>query len=155
MRKKIDFILSRSLIVLMAVMVINVLWQVASRYLFASPSTFTDELAGFLLIWVGLLGAGYATGQGLHLAINILPEATTGKTKKALQFATDISIILFALLVMCVGGGRLVYITFDLQQLSSALQLPLGVVYLVLPLSGLIMIYYAIDNMISVRNGSD
>ena len=58
-RKIIDKMLESLLIILMAVLVIDVLWQVASRYLLTSPSSITDELAGFLLIWVGLLGAAY------------------------------------------------------------------------------------------------
>ena len=57
MRKALDIILERILIMLMVLMVFDVVWQVASRYLIGIPSTFTDELAGFLLIWLGLLGA--------------------------------------------------------------------------------------------------
>ena len=62
LRNKIDKILYVFLAIIMAILVLDVLWQVASRYLFNSPSSFTDELAGFLLIWVGLLGAAYGTG---------------------------------------------------------------------------------------------
>lgn len=149
MRRIIDSFLEKVLIGIMAIMVLNVLWQVASRYLLNSPSTFTDELAGFLLIWVGLLGAGYATGQGLHLAIDILPEFVEGRKKRILSTVINALVLLFALLVMVIGGGRLVFITLDLEQLSSALQIPLGYVYAVLPLSGLIMIYYSLYNILS------
>ena len=57
MRKIIDKGLELSLIFLMAFLVVDVLWQVLSRYILVSPSSVTDELAGYLLIWVGLLGA--------------------------------------------------------------------------------------------------
>ncbi|WP_316931840.1 TRAP transporter small permease [Parabacteroides distasonis] len=48
------------------------LWQVLSRYILVSPSSVTDELAGYLLIWVGLLGAAYVSGKNEHLAIDLL-----------------------------------------------------------------------------------
>jgi hypothetical protein len=58
----------------MIILVLDVLWQVVSRYLLSSPSSFTDELAGFLLIWVGFIGAAYTTGLKGHLAIDILHD---------------------------------------------------------------------------------
>mgnify|MGYP000804657823 CR=1 FL=1 len=50
MRKIIDKGLELSLIFLMAFLVVDVLWQVLSRYILVSPSSVTDELAGYLLI---------------------------------------------------------------------------------------------------------
>lgn len=147
LKSKVDRILAMVLVVLMAVMVINVLWQVASRYLMGSPSLFTDELANFLLIWVGLLGAAYAAGQHAHLAIDILPNKLTGKKKKALKILLGILTILFALTIMVIGGFRLVYLTLLLEQLSATLQVPLGYVYLVLPLSGILIIFYALHDL--------
>lgn len=155
MRRKVDSVLEKVLIAIMGIMVLNVLWQVASRYLLNSPSIFTDELAGFLLIWVGMLGAGYATGQKLHLAIDILPQKVTGMKKHYLSIVINAFVGLFALLVMVIGGGRLVYVTLDLEQLSSALEVPLGYVYTVLPVSGALMIYYSLYNIIKGEsNGS-
>lgn len=152
MKEKIDKVLSYVLIFLMGIMVINVLWQVASRYLMGSPSIFTDELAGFLLIWVGLLGSGYAAGQGLHLAIDIFPQSVEGKNKILLDRVINSFVGLFALLIMMIGGGRLVYLTLELEQLSSSLQLPLGYVYAVLPLSGLLILYYSLHNIFNPSN---
>jgi len=147
-RRRIDQVISRLLIILMGIMVVNVLWQVASRYLLSAPSNFTDELAGFLLIWVGLLGAGYATGQKLHLAIDLLPNKLTGKPKQRLEIIIDSFVIVFAILVMLVGGANLVYITLSLEQVSSALGIPLGYVYIVIPISGILIIFYAISDIL-------
>lgn len=146
-RTAIDHALYTSLVFLMALMVINVLWQVASRYIFLSPSSFTDELARFLLIWVGLLGASYVTGQKLHLAIDLLPSKLEGQKEKNLNIIINILVSLFAFFVMVWGGINLVYITFVLEQPSAALGLPLAYVYTVIPLSGILMIYYSIDNL--------
>lgn len=152
MKKIVDKILSVILIALMAFMVINVLWQVASRFILNSPSDFTDELAGFQLIWVGLLGAAYGTGQNLHLAIDLLPDKLKGAKKKMLQYFINLCILSFALSVMVIGGIRLVYLTFILEQFSSALQLSMGYVYLVLPLSGVIIVFYCVLEFFQIRN---
>ena len=60
-------------------------------------------------------------------------------------------IIVFATLVFVIGGGRLVYLTIILDQRSSALGVPLGVVYAVIPISGLIIIAYSINDILQNR----
>lgn len=59
-------------VAVMVALVICVVWQVFSRYVLNTPSTLTDELARFLMIWVGLLGAAYTVGAQRHLAIDLL-----------------------------------------------------------------------------------
>ncbi|MEX2603130.1 MAG: TRAP transporter small permease subunit, partial [Gracilimonas sp.] len=93
--KKFDRFLEHFLAGLMAIMLISVSWQVISRYLLGDASSFTDELARYLLIWVGLLGAAYASGQRLHLAIDILPSKLKGKKKYRLAIFINILIIFF------------------------------------------------------------
>ena len=147
-RKLIDKILEIFLISILGILVLDVLWQVASRYLLADPSKFTDEIAGFLLIWVSLFGAAYVSGKNQHLAINILANKLHGQKRKILQVAIHAIIALFVVFVFLIGGSWLVYTRFHLGQISPALELPLGYVYLVLPLSGFFILYYSVDNAI-------
>ncbi|MBR06766.1 MAG: TRAP transporter permease DctQ [Rickettsiales bacterium] len=154
MRERIDKILGSIVALLMGIMVLNVLWQVASRYLLGSPSIFTDELANYLLIWVGLLGAAYASGKKLHLAIDLLPNKLESKSKQRLSLVITSLIVLFVVTVMVIGGGRLVYLTLLLEQLSPSLQIPLGYIYMVIPISGIFIIYYSISNYL-IDNGTN
>lgn len=147
MRQQIDRFLAGFLIFMMGLMVINVTWQVVSRYLLGDSSSWTEELTRFLLIWVGLLGAAYAAGQRMHLAIDLLPRRLEGRAFRRLDRVIQAIMALFALLAMVIGGSRLVYLTLTLKQTSAALGVPLGYVYLVLPLSGLLIIYYSLANM--------
>lgn len=147
MRKKVDKYLEWCLVALMAVLVIDVLWQVTSRYVLTSPSSFTDELAGFLLIWVGLLGSAYLTGKNEHLAIDLLLQKSTEERRKKLMLIINVLIGLFSLSVLVLGGAWLVYTRFYLNVNSAALRIPLGYVYSVLPLGGVIIIYYVFDNI--------
>lgn len=144
-RETIDKILEWILVFLMSILVIDVLWQVASRYVMKSPSSFTDELAGFLLIWVGLLGATYVAGKREHLAIDLLLQRSKPERKRKLEMIISVIIILFAVMVLIIGGTWLVYTRFYLSVKSAALGIPLGFVYLVLPISGILISYFDID----------
>jgi TRAP-type C4-dicarboxylate transport system permease small subunit len=149
LRLKIDNVLSKLLVLIMALMVINVLWQVFTRYILGDPSSFTDELARYLMIWIGVLGAAYVSGKDMHVAIDLIPSRSSKKTQKKLKIIVNILIITFCLLAMVIGGSRLVYISYLLGQQSAALQIPLALVYMVLPLSGLLIIYYKISNLLN------
>lgn len=147
-RKTLDSVLAKVLIVIMGVMVFNVLWQVFTRFVLGTPSSFTDELARYLMIWVGILGAAYVSGKNMHVAIDVLPQKLGGKAQKRMQIIVQLLVMAFAFLVMVIGGGRLVYITYILGQQSPALQLPLAYVYAVIPLSGLLIVYYKMSDLL-------
>jgi len=147
LRKILDASLRWTLIVLMATSVLNVLWQVFTRFVIRHPSSYTEELARYLLVWVGLLGAAYASGHKLHLAIDLFSQKLKPRSAAGLEVFIQLCILLFAVFVMVVGGIRLVGITLTLNQISAALQVKLGYVYMVLPLSGVLIAFYAIISL--------
>lgn len=154
MKETIDKYIGHFLVLLMFVMLISVLWQITTRYFLEVSSAVTDELARFLLIWIGMLGAAFVAGKKWHLAIDLLPSKLIGKPKIALEVSINLFIILFALFAMVIGGVRLVYISHLLGQTSAAMQLPLGYVYMILPISGLLIIYYKVDDIFSILKAS-
>lgn len=128
-------------------MTLDVLWGVFTRYVMGSQASWSDELARFLLIWVGILGAAYASGQKMHLAIDLLQPKLSPTGQKRLHLFINSTIILFALTVMVIGGSRLMYLTNVLGQSSPALRVPMYIVYTVIPLSGLLIIYYKLTEL--------
>ena len=147
MKYKIDNVLGWILAILLSVMVVDVLWGVFTRYVMGHQSSWTDELARFLLIWLGVLGAAFASGKDLHIAIDILPNYLNSKNQRRLQFLIATLIVIFVFLVFIIGGTRYVYISLSLGQLSPAIGIPMGYIYMVFPISGIIMIYYKIQNL--------
>jgi len=137
-------ILSVILIILMALMVLDVTWQVFTRFILKNPSSFTEELAGFLLIWIGLLGASYAFYTKAHLGIDVLTYKLTGFKKQVVEILINLIVLAFAFFVMFIGGMRLVNLTFTLNQISPALGIKMGYIYLVIPIAGILVIYFAI-----------
>lgn len=155
MRKSVDKVLGIVLIVLMSVLIIDVMWQVISRYVLAHPSSFTDEIAGYLLVWVGLLGAAYVAGEKEHLAIDLLLQRSKGRTRMVIEMIIYTITGLFVLFVLVIGGLNLVYTRFLLHVTSASLELNLGYVYLVLPISGILTLYYTIDNARKTLNSDN
>lgn len=141
---KLDKLIAAILVILMALMVLNVTWQVTSRYVFKDPSSFTDELSRYMLIWVGMLGAAYVAGKNEHLAIDIILNSLQEKLQKKVLILVSLLVMIFAVTVMVIGGSNLVYITFILGQKSAALQIPLAYVYGIIPFSGILVTYYQI-----------
>lgn len=139
-----DNILETALVGLMMALVLSVSWQVISRYVFAAPSSWTEEAARFLMIWVGLLGAAYAFRRGAHLGLDILPKKLTGRSAQALRLFTMLAVVLFSVAALVIGGGSLVYMTWELRQHSAVLGLPIAVVYSVIPLAGVMICLYAV-----------
>ncbi len=145
--------LKHVLVLLMSVLVIDVCWQVFSRYVLQDPSSFTDELARYLLIWLSLLGAAYVTGKDEHIAIDLLSKKMNSTANVILKNSL---VLFFSLSVLVFGGIYLVTTMLALQQLSATLQIPMGYIYLVIPLSGFIMCYYSVANLISFfKEGRD
>ena len=139
-----DRLLEGVLVVLTIVMVITVTWQVATRFLLNDPSSYTEELATYLLLWISLLGAAYALRQRAHLGIDVVVSRLSIGGQRRAHVIGYIVIALFALVALVIGGGILVSVTFELGQRSAAFQVPVGYIYLALPVSGLLMTYYAI-----------
>ncbi len=140
----IDGFLGGATALLMAVSVLNVVWQVFTRFVLGDPSSFTEELARYLLVWLGFLGGAYAGGRRRHLAVGLLPNRLGPRGRAVLRVIVEVLTAAFALSVLIGGGGYLSYTAFELRQTSAALNLPLGYVYLAVPVSGCFVFVYAV-----------
>ena len=147
-RNIVNSVLATTMVILMGALVLDVLWQVFTRFVLRDPSSWTEELARYLMIWVGLIGAAYAAGRHKHLAVDILAGKLTESRARLLRLIIGVCTLIFALAALFGGGIRLVWVMLKLGQTSASLQWPLGYVYLALPVSGLLIAFYAILDMI-------
>jgi TRAP-type C4-dicarboxylate transport system permease small subunit len=143
-RIKVNKIIERFLVLILVGMVLNVIWQVFTRFLTSSPSAFTNELARYLMIWLGILGAAYISGKQEHVAIDFFVKKFNNSLRRFIDRFVLLSILSFAFFVMIIGGINLVYITLKLEQYSPSLQIPLALVYSIIPISGLLIIFYKV-----------
>ena len=95
----IDILLRWFLIILTLLMVLTVTWQVFSRYALRAPSSLTEELARFQLIWLGLLGAVYTFRNRMHVGIDIFTAPLTGKKRVLAEMVSLFCVLLFSLVM--------------------------------------------------------
>ncbi|WP_155285191.1 TRAP transporter small permease [Capnocytophaga felis] len=148
--KTINHFLEILLVFLFVVLVADVLWQVFSRYSVGKSQAFTEELARYLLVWLAILGTAYVRSYKGEMAIDYFFNKLSDTKKRVMNFLIEITILLFALIIMVVGGSNLMYITLKLGQVSATLNIPIGYIYSVVPLSGLIIIFYCVYHLRSL-----
>jgi TRAP-type C4-dicarboxylate transport system permease small subunit len=143
-KKVLDRSLELLVIVVVAVLVVDVLWQVFTRFILKNPSTWTEELAVFMLIWVSLLGAAVALNRGAHLGVDYFVGKLSPKKRLYTEIFVFLCISIFSLTVMVLGGIDLVTSTLKLEQQSPALGIKVGYVYLAVPMSGFFLVLYSV-----------
>ena len=149
LRRRLDGTLESILVILMSGMVLNVLWQITTRYLLGDPSSVTEEVARFGLIWLGMLGASYGFGRKVHLSVGLVDEFLDSRIAEDHLLRIGLKLVslgcvgIFAALILVMGGFNLVSLSLDFNQNSAALGVPLGAVYSVLPISGVIVLVYS------------
>ena len=122
---------------LFAVLTIAVFSQVVARYVFNQPPAWTEELARFCQVWIILLASSICLRKGSHLAVDYLGPALTPGARRAVGVFTGFLMAVYSAVVM-IWGVRLVMIGF--MQTSPAMQLNMGLVYLVFPIAGGLML---------------
>jgi TRAP-type C4-dicarboxylate transport system permease small subunit len=152
-KKILDRLLEVLVIVVVAVLVIDVLWQVFTRLVLKDPSTVTEELATFMLIWVALLGAAVALGRGAHLGIDYFVGKLPSRARTLTEVIVFFVVAAFSFSVMVVGGIDLVATMLELGQESPALRIKMGYVYLAVPISGFFLTLYAVIGLVERIQG--
>jgi TRAP-type C4-dicarboxylate transport system permease small subunit len=129
-------------ILLLSIMVLLIFWQICSRVLFHTSFSWTEELARYLMVWVAFLGAGFAFQYGAHISIESFVKRFSPKYKKIFQTLIAIVCILFFSVLIIYG---LELVTDSMTQTSTALKIPMGFVFLAIPISGVLQILNVID----------
>jgi TRAP-type C4-dicarboxylate transport system permease small subunit len=150
--------LGGALILLVAVMAVTVAWQVSSRLLarvclamdwpvFIQPSRWTEELAGFQLSWVALLGAAWVLREGAHPGLDLVHRQLGPRLRRGADVLGAALVAFFSVAVLVYGGLRLVVMTHQLGQRTAALDWPMAAVYSVVPVAGALLALFAFESL--------
>ena len=112
-------------------------WQIASRWLLGKPSTFTDELLRYLLIWASLIGSAYCFYRDDHLALDLVKSRVKGPVAVLLSIFIEAMTLFFVCFVFIYGGMKL---SMNALNISSVMHLPFTFLYSVLPISGVFIV---------------
>ena len=136
----------------MAVMVILTTYQVIARYIFNSPSTWSEELVGYLFGWSTLFGATIVSGERGHMNIPILVDRMNPGMRKAFHIFAEVIAFIFSAAILVFGGFQVSKLAMGQQ--TSSLGVAVGVFYWVMPICGVIILVYSVLNIIGIANGS-
>ncbi|OEF22770.1 TRAP transporter small permease [Vibrio rumoiensis] len=136
----VDKLISWTCITIVGSMTALVTYQVISRYLFDSPSGVSEVLSRYLFIWLIFLGSAYVFGLREHMSITFVKDKFSEKTKIYLDMFIELVIVVFGFSIMVFGGYNTA--VRQMWQQDSALQIPMGTIYSVIPISGAIILFY-------------
>ncbi len=147
-RKWLDRTIEVFACVVMTMMVLVACWQVISRYVFNDPSTFSEELLRFSLVWLSTVGLAYVAGKTEHISLTLFLDKFPRNVVKYWNMLIQVVFILFAIYIMIIGGWKVS--SNAMMQVSPVLQLSMGKVYYALPLSGVLIIIYSVMNIVDL-----
>lgn len=143
------------LIVAVAALVLDVVWGVFTRYIMGEQAKWTEELARFLLIWVSLIGGAVAFGTKGHLGVDYFVDKFDPSMRKVITLASNLIVLFFAGAIFVYGGSCIVSDALAMEQMTPALGWKMGYVYLALPIAGVFMLIFTIENLIEIIANRD
>lgn len=123
-------------------------WQVFTRYVLGNPSTWSEELVGYLFAWMSLFGACLVTGERGHMNIPIIVDMAAPGLKKLLLSLGEIIAFLFSMVILVYGGMQIT--SLAMGQMTSSLGVAVGVFYVVMPICGIVNMIYTILNIVEI-----
>lgn len=114
--------------------VILIFMQVILRYVFGSSLSWSEELARYIFIWQIWLGTSVAQREQVHVRIEVFGGSKHEVLKKAVRICSDIIWMVFCL-ILVKYGFELVISIHRRGILSTAMRIPMYLVYLSLPFS--------------------
>jgi TRAP-type C4-dicarboxylate transport system permease small subunit len=147
---RIDVVAAAVVTATVATMFLVVVAQVFCRYVLDASLVWAEEAARYLLVLTTFAGASVAMRRGAHMTVHLVVSALpAGGRSVAEALAQTACCLVYAVLVR--HGLALAGANFD--QASPALGLPLGAVYLLIPLAGLLLGLQAVERIALVLAG--
>jgi len=121
---------------LLGVMVGVIFLQVVARYVFDHALSWPEEAGRFLFVWIVFLAAVSVARDDEMLSLELIHRWIPAAWSRALKLL--VSLVCFAFLLIVLKGG------FELTvrqstQISTALEIPMWIVYLIIPVGSALM----------------
>jgi TRAP-type C4-dicarboxylate transport system permease small subunit len=126
-------------------MFVVVMLNVIVRVAVGKSLPWSSELAPYLMVWASFLGSVVACKRKMHVAIDVLINALRGIPQK-IVYGIMYLCILFALGILTYAGW--IQTIVQMQQYSITMHFPIGFVYVSMPISGILMLYYTVLHML-------
>lgn len=135
------------IIIPFSVLTIVTFLQVLFRYVFKYPAYWTQDVVSISFIWSVFLGSALAVREGEHIVVDII-DRLPDTIRKVIVFLGSFAVLIFLVLLTYYGYQHAMN---SMNQIIPSLNIPKGYVYLVVPFSGLLMLYYMLRNLLKMR----
>ena len=122
--------------------------QVVLRYVGGTGLFWAEELTIYTIIWTAFMAAGAGVRTGTHLTVELLQVALGERYTRTLARMVGVLGVLSGA-GLAYYGTEFVLTARDYGQVSAALQVPMWMVYLVLPLSGVLLVIRFLQQIVS------
>lgn len=140
--------------VLFTVLVVIVVWQVIARQILDNPQAWTEEASRMTFVWLGLFASAFVFAERGHTAVDFAVSKLPAGAQKGVAIAVQAIIVFFAISLMVWGGFRAGQGAGN-QHLAALSFLTLGQMYMVLPITGVLIALFGLQNIINIANGSE
>lgn len=121
-----------------------ILLQIIMRSVFNNGLGWSEELARFLFIWQVWIGIAYATSRWNHLRITVLRDLTRGKFKEVWELLVIVWWFAFGMFLIYKGYTFSAMVAHNNQR-STALRVPMALVYVSIPVGATLMNLHLIE----------
>ncbi|MBE0529439.1 MAG: TRAP transporter small permease [Rhodospirillales bacterium] len=141
-----------SAITAVVIMTVMVFLQVIFRYVLGEALSFSEELARYMFVWSVAMGTALALRRHSHIGVEVFVERLPARFHDPAKIVGSLlNLTFFGLLIWY--GFVMVGMTMD--QESAALLLPMGYVYLAIPISGIVLFVCEIANFLESYRATD
>lgn len=131
-----------------------IFYGVIMRYVFNEPKAWVEEIVRYLIIWGTFIGFAIALRHNQHIQVDILYDKLPNGAKRVVDlFATTVC-ILFCL-AYTFYGFILVENRYSSGMVSLDVGLPMWMVYLILPISGILFLLRFIERFVNQLRGKE
>ncbi|OIJ14044.1 TRAP transporter small permease protein [Anaerobacillus arseniciselenatis] len=120
------------LVIFSVIMVVVIALQVFMRFVLGSSLAWSEELARYCFIWLVYIGISYGVKKQRHIKVDVVLIMLKDKLKVVLSIIANIIFLGFALFVIIYGYGVAAKV-LAWGQVSPALHMPMGLVYMATP----------------------
>lgn len=129
---------------LMVIMTVVISWQIFGRYVLNDTPKWSEQLAGILIVYLTLIGGAIAIREDRHIALTYFRDKWSKVTQARTELLVDLLIAGF--------GAVMVFYGVQMAELVRAWTIPTlglsqGVNYYSFPVSGMLIILYAIEKI--------
>jgi TRAP-type transport system small permease protein len=128
-------------ILLLAVISVDLLLGVFSRYVLQSTFVWYDEVARACFLWLVFLGAAVAVKRGAHFGLHMFVEMMPPRLKRAALLLTPLTMIVFSAAIVWLGWDLMLH---GAAQTTAVMAMPVSWIYAAMPVGGALMACYAI-----------